>query len=140
MKKWLFSSMVIVLMLFATGCGKAENANANKPLQEVKVVFLTAENVKATTTLQLSVKVTQGKNNIDDAAMMDFEVWQSGDRKKSQMISGTHRGDGVYEATVKVKNNAVYYAFAHTEASGLHVMPKQKFIIGKPNMAKVKKD
>lgn len=140
MKKW-FLMFIVILTLVLTSCGNTDDSNSgkdNNSLQEVKVEFLTDENVKSTINLQLSVQVTQNKKSIENATLMDFEVWQSGYRSKGVMVTGKHSIDGIYKATVKVKNNAVYYVFAHTEANGLHVMPKKKFIIGNPNMAKVK--
>lgn len=137
-------SLFAVSILLSACSSKDENATADgtpTTLTEVKVKFLTAEKNKNSKKLLLQVEVMQGKEKIADATSVQFEIWPSGEREeKAQLIDAKYVDDGIYEATAKVQKNSVYYAYAHTEARGLHVMPKQQFIIGEPNMSKVKKE
>ena len=56
------------------------------------------------------------------------------------MVEGNLTEDGVYEANFTFDHDGVYYMFAHTNARGLHVMPKQELIVGEPDMSKVLPD
>jgi len=56
------------------------------------------------------------------------------------MIDGEFTEDGVYTAEYTFDHDGVYYMYAHTTARGMHVMPKQQFIVGNPDMSKVLED
>ncbi|MBQ0140805.1 MAG: FixH family protein [Kurthia sp.] len=140
MRKWMISLFAVSILL--SGCSSEDDkATADKTpstLTEVKVKFLTPEKNSNQTELLLQVEVTQGKEKIEDATSVQFEIWPSGERKtNAQLVDAKYVENGIYEATAKVKADSVYYAYAHTEARGLHVMPKQKFIIGQPDLNKV---
>lgn len=143
MKKWMISLLAVSILL--SGCSsnddKATADDTPSTLTEVKVKFLTHEKNSNDPNLLLQVEVTQGKEKIADATSVQFEVWPSGQRKtNAQLIDAKYVENGIYEATVKVKPDSIYYAYAHTEARGLHVMPKQKFIIGDPNLDKIQEE
>lgn len=143
MKKWVFILMMALLVLSACSSkdSDADAGHGAASMTEVKVEFLTPEKNPNAEQMLLQVKVTQGDEVVTDASSVQFEVWPSGERKtKAQMVTAEHTADGIYEAEVPLKNDQVYYAYAHTEARGLHVMPKKKFIIGNPDMSKVKKE
>ena len=44
------------------------------------------------------------------------------------------------QAEYTFDHDGVYYMYAHTTARGMHVMPKQQFIVGNPDMSKVLED
>ena len=69
-----------------------------------------------------------------------FEVWESGLRDTSIMLEGELTEDGTYTVDYTFDHDGVYYMYAHTTARGLHVMPKQEFIVGNPDMSKVLED
>lgn len=140
MKKW-----AILLFLVATilaGCtDKDEKAQAEpSTMIEVKVDYLVDEKQPFKKELPLSVHVTQGKEDVDDATSVKFEIWNSGEREQGKQYDAKLKGKGVYEAAVPIAKEGVYYVYAHTEARGLHVMPKKQFIIGNPDLKKVKKE
>lgn len=141
MKKTLavlaFTTMVLV------GCGNKEEANSNGShnegtLEEVVVDIQTAETL-AVEDVVLSAKVSQAGEAVDDASV-EFEVWESGMREEGHMIEGNLTEEGVYEANFTFDHDGIYYMFAHTNARGLHVMPKQELIVGEPDMTKVLPD
>ena len=83
MKKWLFSTVAVSFLLFGCGDNKAEVDtldNGEMPV-EVMVEIQTAEQVAVGETIQLSAKVTQKGEPVNDADEVKFEVWESGLRE-----------------------------------------------------------
>ena len=144
MKKWLFSLVAVPVLLMGCQSNDKEVDTNDEPVDvealEVKVHILTPEKVAVNKPVELAAHVTQNNENVDDAESVKFEVWESGYRDEGQMIDGKLDGDGVYKADITFDHDGVYYMFAHTTARGLHVMPKQKLIVGNPDMSKVKED
>jgi hypothetical protein len=142
MKKWLYSAAAMPFLLF--GCGDEESEvdtldNGVMPA-EVIVEIQTPEHLNANEIIELSVKVSQNDEAVDDADEVKFEVWESGLRDEGQMIEGKLSKDGVYVAETTFDHDGIYYMFTHTTARGLHVMPKQKLVVGEPDMSKVMED
>lgn len=115
------------------------NANVNDVI-EVKVDILTPEAVEAKEVVKLEVKLTQGDEIVNDADDVKFEVWESGMRDAGQMIDGEFVGDGIFSAETTFDHDGVYYMYAHTNARGMHIMPKQQITVGNPDMSKVVPD
>ena len=142
MKK-LFLTLAMAAVL-AVGCGAEGDSgdmlsNGEIPV-EVIVEVLTPEKLNVGEVTTLEVKVTQGGEVVNDADSVDFEVWESGLRDEGTMIDGEFTEDGVYTAEYTFDHDGVYYMYAHTTARGMHVMPKQQFIVGNPDMSKVLED
>lgn len=145
MKKAFISVAIIAGVL--AGCNNADTSknddtskNASQSAIEVKVDIQTPVHVKAKKDIELVAHVTQADKAVDDADEVKFEVWESGHRDKSEILMGELDKDGVYKATTKFSHDGVYYMYAHTTARGLHVMPKKKITVGKPDLSKVKED
>ena len=142
MKK-LFLTLATATLL-ATGCGAEDDVvdtsgNGQVPV-EVIVDVLTPEQLNVGELATLEVKVTQGGEVVDDVDSVQFEVWESGLREEGTMIEGKSTEDGIYTAEYTFDHDGVYYMYAHTTARGMHVMPKQQFIVGNPDMSKVLED
>lgn len=142
MKK-LFLTLAMTAVL-TVGCGAEEEAvdtlgNGEVPV-EVIVDVLTPEKLNAGEVTTLEVKVTQGDEVVNDADSVEFEVWESGLREEGVMLDGELTEDGVYTAEYTFDHDGVYYMYAHTTARGMHVMPKQQFIVGNPDMSQVLED
>ena len=142
MKK-LFLTLAMTAVI-VTGCGAEDDAvdtlGSGEVPVEVIVDVLTPEKLNAGESTTLEVKVTQGGEVVNDADSVDFEVWESGLRDEGTMLDGELTEDGVYTAEYTFDHDGVYYMFAHTTARGMHVMPKQQFIVGNPDMSKVLED
>lgn len=142
MKK-LFLTLAMAAVL-AVGCGAEDDSvdtlsNGEVPV-EIIVEVLTPEKLNVGEATTLEVKVTQSGEAVNDADSVDFEVWESGLRDEGTMIDGEFTEDGVYTAEYTFDHDGVYYMYAHTTARGMHVMPKQQFIVGNPDMSKVLED
>ena len=142
MKK-LFLTLAMAAVL-AVGCGAEDDAvdtlGSGEVPVEIIVEVLTSEKLNVGEATTLEVKVTQGGEVVNDADSVDFEVWESGLRDEGTMIDGEFTEDGVYTAEYTFDHDGVYYMYAHTTARGMHVMPKQQFIVGNPDMSKVLED
>ena len=142
MKK-LFLTLVMAAVL-AVGCGAEEGEvdtlDSGVVPVEIIVEVLTPEKLNVGEATTLEVKVTQGGEVVNDADSVQFEVWESGLRDEGTMIDGEFTKDGVYTAQYTFDHDGVYYMYAHTTARGMHVMPKQQFIVGNPDMSKVLED
>ena len=142
MKK-LFLTLAMAAVL-AVGCGAEDDSvdtlsNGEVPV-EIIVEVLTPEKLNVGEATTLEVKVTQSGEAVNDADSVDFEVWESGLRDEGTMIDGEFTEDGVYTAEYTFDHDGIYYMYAHTTARGMHVMPKQQFIVGNPDMSKVLED
>lgn len=109
-------------------------------ISEVEIEFLTPQQLDVNVPVKLEVKLTQGDEIINDADDVQFEVWQSGLREEGELIEGKFIGDGVFSAETTFKEDGVYYMYAHTNARGMHVMPKLEMTVGSPDMSKVLPD
>ena len=141
MKKWLYSIVAVPFLLI--GCGEEDLEvetleNAVMPV-EVIVEIQTAEQLNIGEN-KLAARVTQSDVAVNDADEVKFEVWESGLRDNGEMLEGKLTEDGIYVADYSFDHDGVYYIFAHTTARGLHVMPKQKLVVGHPDMSKVLED
>lgn len=144
MKKWLLTLIAVPALLIGCSSNESEVDTNKEPVDpaalEVNVDILTPEKVAGNETVELSVHVTQNKEDVNDADSVEFEVWESGYRDNAQKIDGELDADGVYKAETTFDHDGVYYMYAHTTARGLHVMPKQQIIVGEPDMSQVKED
>ena len=142
MKRWIFSTVAISFLLFGCGDDNAEidTLNNGEMPAEVLVEIQTAEQLAVGETFQLSAKVTQNDEAVNDADEVKFEVWESGLRDNGEMLEGKLSENGIYVVDYIFDHEGVYYMYAHTTARGLHVMPKQKLVVGNPDMNKVLED
>ena len=140
MKKFVVAALLAVTL---TACAQEADIDTNdgvQQIEEVKVTFLTPEKLEPNTDVKLEVEITQGGEIVDDADDVTFEVWQSGMRDDGEMLKGEDAGDGVFSANTTFEEEGVYYIFAHTNARGMHVMPKQQVTVGNPDMSTVLPD
>ena len=144
MKKMLISLAVIIgylqVVIIQIQSKTTSTSNTEGSTVEVKVDIQTPEKVEVGKDVDLIAHVTQGGKDVNDADEVKFEVWQSGYREEGNIMEGKLDKDGIYKATTKFDQDGVYYMYAHTTARGLHTMPKQKIIVGNPDMSKVKED
>lgn len=143
MKKRLLSLVAVPLLLF--GCAEEAYIDTNDgPIDAaslmVEVEILTPEEVAVNESVELLAQLTQAGEPVDDAEIVQFEVWESGYRDKGQIIDGDPTGDGLYRAEITFDHDGVFYVYAHSTARGLHVMPKQQIVVGNPDMSTVIED
>src|SRR5690606_33952061 len=132
MKKMLWLGLPFLLL---AGCRseEADSAGTGEMIEEVMVEFNTEQQADPAEEVLLSVTLSQGDEAVEDASEVVYEVWESGDRDNSEMITAEHTEDGTYEAETSFGEEGLYYMQAHTTARGMHVMPKQEITVGNPD-------
>ncbi|WP_203362891.1 FixH family protein [Bacillus sp. REN10] len=127
--------MVVLLsamLLVATGCSKEEKKveeNKSETVVPLEVKIQLPETVNAHEKVSIEAVVTQGKEQVEDADKVEFEVWK-GDAKDHEMIAAKHQGDGVYAIEQAFAEEGNYSVIAHVTGRDLHNMPKKEFVVG----------
>ncbi|WP_043933199.1 FixH family protein [Bacillus sp. EB01] len=128
MKK-LMVIMVGLLALVLSGCGStqekndASNGAKKEPPKMVEVMFMVPEKLEQNKEAELKVHVTQGKENVDDANEVKFEITRQG-QSTSEMIDAELQGDGIYSIKKTFTEAGKYEVVSHVTARDMHTMPK----------------
>ena len=72
--------------------------------------------------------VTQGKENVEDANKVEFEIRKSG-QETNEKIIGKHQGNGIYSINKTFQEAGDYSIIAHVTARDMHNMPKKEFTV-----------
>lgn len=132
MKKLLWMVLLAGILLLAACGEKEDSAGAGMNINPIETTFNSPETADPGEKMTLSVTVVQGEALVKDADEVVYEVWESGHRDESEMLTAEHIGEGVYEAETSFEKEGLYFAQAHTTARRLHVMPKQEITVGNP--------
>ncbi|GAE32602.1 hypothetical protein JCM9152_4141 [Halalkalibacter hemicellulosilyticusJCM 9152] len=116
--------------LLVACAGEEQGDIQNDGVPEVVEVDIMLPEIVPGEEVILQTKVTQGNENVDDAEEVEFEVWKHGKKDESDMISGEHQGDGIYEISYTFVDDGVYNVTSHVTARGMHVMPTKQVIVG----------
>lgn len=134
-----FASTAILL----AGCNDSEDVQTNVndvSMHIVEVDILTPKQLNPQEPILLEAQVTQGGEVVNDADDVTFEVWESGLREQGVMLEATLTEDGKYSVEHTFEKEGVFFMFAHTNARGLHIMPKQQVVVGNPDLSNVLPD
>lgn len=86
MKKWFYSLVAVPFLLAACGDDpEVETLDTAEVPAIVEVDIQTAEQLNVGETIQLSARVTQEEEAVNDAKEVKFEVWESGLRDEGEM-------------------------------------------------------
>ncbi|MBS4216005.1 MULTISPECIES: FixH family protein [Neobacillus] len=134
MKKYLWCVLSILFLILAASCGKQENHNAaNKPPQIIEVALtIKPEKAEPNKPVIFEAKVTQGKEAVEDADEVTFEIWRSKD-EKHEKINVKHAENGIYRLEKSFPTEGTYYVISHVTARDMHSMPKKDFVVGTPS-------
>lgn len=139
--------LFLVSLLFCTACNsnnETQDLNDNQAKEDqtnhqqhdptsdsLEVEIIMPDRLPLKKEVTLKAHLTAGKENVDDAQEVQFEVWKENEKKQSEMIDGKLDKDGVYTAKKTFEEEGIYYIQAHATARGMHVMPVKKFVVGK---------
>lgn len=132
MKKWIIAIFIVSFLL--AGCGDTGQKNNSKN-QDVVPVMIEAnldvpEKAEIGEEVSLAVAVTQGKDFVDDANEVKFEIWQEGQKNSSEMIEAKYSEKGRYNINYKFLENGIYHVQSHVTARNMHTMPEATIQIG----------
>ncbi|QPC48141.1 FixH family protein [Mangrovibacillus cuniculi] len=79
---------------------------------------------------RLQATISQGGSPVDDADVVDFEIWVANNREESVWLSAEQVEKGKYEVTYEFTEDGVYFIQTHVTARDLHVMPVEEVEVG----------
>lgn len=129
MRKLLVVFITVLLLIVAVSCSKQNDA-----LPEMIKVDLSVNpgTGKVNQPISFEAKVSQGKEIVNDAESVIFEIWRAKD-EKHEKIAIKQAKNGVYRLEKSFPQEGTYYIISHVTARDMHNMPKKEFIIGTPS-------
>lgn len=131
MKKIAVLFLFLLLLFVLASCNQAKQSNNSLQILDVKLSISPVKG-EVNKPITFKAKVTQGKENVNDADEVKFEIWRSKDPKHVSTII-KHAKNGAYQLEKSFTQEGTYYIISHVTARGMHTMPKKEFIIGKPS-------
>jgi hypothetical protein len=128
-RKLLVVFITVLLLIVAVSCSKQNDA-----LPEMIKVDLSVNpgTGKVNQPISFEAKVSQGKEIVNDAESVIFEIWRAKD-EKHEKIAIKQAKNGVYRLEKSFPQEGTYYIISHVTARDMHNMPKKEFIIGTPS-------
>jgi hypothetical protein len=130
--------ILVALILFGgivAGCSNETDNTKQKEetpsLEFVEVSIQTPEQINLNEEIQIKAIVTQGKDQVDDANEVKFELWKVG-QEEHEKIEAQNDGKGIYSIKKTFSENGNYAVIAHVTARSMHSMPKKEFTVGTP--------
>ncbi|WP_162785033.1 FixH family protein [Bacillus sp. P14.5] len=136
-----FLLMISILLLGA--CGSQENnhedhgdgqSGGEGELTAISADLTVPETAEPGEAVEFRTHVTQGEQNITDAAEVEYEIWQEGQKEESEMIEAENHEDGTYTAEKTFGVDGVYHVQVHVTARDMHTMPKKQIAVGDAEM------
>lgn len=128
--------MIAIFMssILLAGCGETTQKNNADKQDEVPTaidaVLDIPEKGKLEEEIALAVTVTQGKDFVEDANEVEFEIWKDGQKNASEMIEAKHTEKGKYVANYTFPEDGIYNVQSHVTARDMHTMPNKSIQIG----------
>lgn len=128
MYKGIAIGLLSLCFISVTGCSPSMSTNETPEMVEANILLPGKITLNQPNTLKVQVK--QGKKTVDDAEDVEFEIWKSSSKEKSELLKAKHASGGLYEVNKTFKTNGIYFIQTHVTARGLHVMPKKQVVVG----------
>ncbi|WP_164462238.1 FixH family protein [Bacillus sp. FJAT-42376] len=127
--RWMCFIMFACFFVMTTACQTSETKASDVPEMVEAKIILPAQ-IRKNVSQEYKVKITQGKEAVQDAHSVEFEIWKSGSKEQSEMIKAEHSGKGIYTVSKSFKEDGIYYLQTHVTAHDMHVMPKVRLTVG----------
>ncbi|QED49253.1 FixH family protein [Cytobacillus dafuensis] len=134
MKKWM--TVLLMSSVLLAGCGNTgqEKNNGDQNDAElpaiIEAVIDIPEKAEVGKETELAVTVKQGKELVEDASEVKFEVWKEGQKDSSEKIEAKHSEKGKYIAKHTFSEDGVYNVQSHVTARNMHTMPTKTIQVG----------
>lgn len=123
MTKKGFLLFAILVLTIISGCSKESEL---PELIEVKVEL--PSEIMINKEVEFQANVTQGKEQVNDADKVEFEIWKEGQSdEENNKIEAEINKDGNYYINETFKETGKYFVIAHVTARDMHTMPKVEF-------------
>lgn len=122
----LFSSVLFILILSA--CGVKEDVKTDEVPEILEVKLTVPETAIAGEKVTFTAAVTQGKDLVEDASEVKFEVLNINSGTK-EMIEASLNNDKHYTITHIFETNGTYEITSHITARDMHTMPTKQVTV-----------
>ncbi|WP_026563792.1 FixH family protein [Bacillus sp. UNC41MFS5] len=130
MKKFFVFLVIVICLNIVVSCNKKDQDD-NLP-QMVEVILSIKPNPgELGKPVTFEAKVTQGKDQVDDAEVI-FEIWRA-KNDNHEKVEIKHSENGVYRLEKSFNQEGTYYIISHVTARDMHNMPKKEFVVGTPS-------
>lgn len=131
LKKWIAIICLGLLMLSGCGVSGQNNNEEEAELPEIiEAVLAVPEKADIGEEVPLTVTVSQGKEAVEDANEVKFEIWLEGKKDGSVLVEAKHTEKGKYEAVYSFPENGLFHVQSHVTARDMHTMPTKQIQIG----------
>ena len=131
MKRKFGLLLVIVVLGALAACGKEDDVPTEvKPPEMLEVELTVPETAAVDETVEMTAKVTQGDEKIEEADEVVFEVWEEGKKSDSEMIDSVNEKGGIYTAEKSFDHDGLFHVQVHVTANGMHTMPLTEVVVG----------
>ncbi|WP_170169071.1 FixH family protein [Mesobacillus subterraneus] len=132
MNKFLF--VIFSIMVVLSGCGSSDPKSGSETPELLEVSINVPEEIAVDNEVALEAIVSQGKENVEDADEVKFEIRKVGE-EDSEMITASHEGKGVYVIKKTFGEGGKYMVTAHVTARSMHNMPSEQITVEDPAAA-----
>ncbi|MDN3019370.1 FixH family protein [Paenibacillus sp. BSR1-1] len=132
MKKFVIGIISVLFLIVAVSCSKEEKQSSELPEMLEVNLSINPEPAKLNQPVTFEAKVSQGKEAVNDADEVIFEIWRSKD-EKHQKIAIKNPKNGIYRLEKSFDQEGTYYIVSHVTARDMHNMPKKEFVVGTPS-------
>lgn len=129
MKKTIIAIIFFIGILAGCATEKNQQNGNNQSLEIIEVTIQTPETINPNEEVTIKALVTQGKDKVDDANEVKFEVWKDG-QDEHEMLEAQNVGKGIYSTKKTFTENGKYYVISHVTARSMHSMPKKEMVVG----------
>lgn len=131
MKKLIITLSVALGII--TGCSSDEETSQKETvspsLDIIEVSLKIPDNVNLNEEVLLQTHVIQGKDKVDDADEVKFEI-SNAVNGENDMLIAENNGNGTYSVKKTFDENGVYSITAHVTARSMHSMPSKEITVG----------
>ena len=121
---------LIAALVLLSGCTAQNSEKDNEVSQIINADIIIPARIPLNTESELSVKLSQGTDIVEDADDVQFEIWKVDTQEEIELIKAEYEKDGIYSIHVTFEENGLYYVQTHVTARAMHVMPKKQFVAG----------
>lgn len=132
MKKIMYIFITVLFLSLTAACGNHHEGQEDKPQMLDVDLSINPEKGQINEPIKFKAKVTQGKEKVNDADEVIFEIWRSKDNTHEK-VEIKNSKDGVYSLEKTFQQEGTYYIISHVTARDMHNMPKKEFVIGTPS-------
>lgn len=118
----LFTSTIFIL----GGCAQESKEESLPEMVDVEIVL--PQVINKGETVPLKARITQGKEHVNDADSVQFEIWKEG-QETHEKLDAKNTESGIYAIQKSFSEAGKYTIIAHVTARDMHNMPKMEFIV-----------